>query len=253
MNYEQVWSSRVDGAPDPYLLDSGNAPESDALIVLLHGHGSGYRQYYEWEILQALPRRIAERGWALLCPHGRGNAWMGPTVATDLADLIAETRRALRPRVVIISGGSMGGSSALAFAVAHPECADGVVAFCPATDIGAYYHYCVTEGPLPVQQEIASAIAAGYGGTPAERPEAYACHDAVEQAEKLRGKPVVVVHGDQDETIPVAQSRRLAAALNNSPGFEYREVPGGDHNSVLDMDVWVSALDRVVAAARHEE
>ena len=47
---------------------------------------------------------------------------------TPLVQIIAETRRLYAVGRVIVSGGSMGGTSALAFAALHPELVDGVVA-----------------------------------------------------------------------------------------------------------------------------
>jgi len=60
-------------------------------------------------------------------------------------------------------------------------------------------------------------------------------------AEKVRGYdaaahiriPTLIVHGDKDETVPLAQSRRLAALL---PRARLEVIPGADHRYSRDMD-----------------
>jgi acetyl esterase/lipase len=47
--------------------------------------------------------------------------------------------------------------------------------------------------------------------------------------------PMLVIHGDRDKTVPVAQSRALAAKLKEAGAvFEYWEVPGAGHGSCLN-------------------
>jgi hypothetical protein len=45
--------------------------------------------------------------------------------------------------------------------------------------------------------------------------------------------PVVILHGSQDEVIPVAMGRKLAAA---APGLTYLEVPGAGHNDFPGLE-----------------
>ena len=50
--------------------------------------------------------------------------------------------------------------------------------------------------------------------------------------ERLQGKPVLVVHGTADETLPVEHARRARAALQRKPiALEYREFPMGHTTS----------------------
>jgi uncharacterized protein len=42
---------------------------------------------------------------------------------------------------------------------------------------------------------------------------------------------IYIVHGDQDDTIPVRMSRELAQTFGG--GIKYQEIPGGNHNTIL--------------------
>lgn len=50
--------------------------------------------------------------------------------------------------------------------------------------------------------------------------------------------PVTFIHGDQDESAPLANVRRLAAAR---PGSIVRVLPGGDHQLLLRKPAWTLA------------
>jgi predicted peptidase len=54
-------------------------------------------------------------------------------------------------------------------------------------------------------------------------------------AEILRDKPIWIVHGEKDESVPVDQARNMAAALKavGSTRVVYNELPGVGHGSVV--------------------
>lgn len=54
------------------------------------------------------------------------------------------------------------------------------------------------------------------------------------------GARVVILHGDADDVVPIADSRRLAA----NPGVDLREIAGGDHrlNRILDDGTLAAVL-----------
>jgi pimeloyl-ACP methyl ester carboxylesterase len=56
-----------------------------------------------------------------------------------------------------------------------------------------------------------------------------------------------VVHGDQDEVVPVAMGRAVASAI---PGAVLRIVPGGHHGDLfaLPQAALVEAIERHVSA-----
>jgi dipeptidyl aminopeptidase/acylaminoacyl peptidase len=62
--------------------------------------------------------------------------------------------------------------------------------------------------------------------------------------EAIKDVPVILVHGDADDAVPVAQSRRWAATMKElKMTYEYREVPGGGHrDAILAGAPWVFAF-----------
>ena len=53
---------------------------------------------------------------------------------------------------------------------------------------------------------------------------------------KIPKMPIMLVHGDMDTVVPVSVGRAWAAAMKAVPlkTYEYIEVPGGDHGTVID-------------------
>jgi dipeptidyl aminopeptidase/acylaminoacyl peptidase len=67
---------------------------------------------------------------------------------------------------------------------------------------------------------------------------------------KVAKIPELVVHGDNDKTVPVERSRTMvAAAKAQGVEIKYIEIPGGDHISVAsrtftDVFDWFDAHKR---------
>jgi dipeptidyl aminopeptidase/acylaminoacyl peptidase len=58
--------------------------------------------------------------------------------------------------------------------------------------------------------------------------------------------PQLVVHGDADKTVPVANSRQMESAKKLNVEINYLEIPGGNHVGVFipavpEMFVWFDA------------
>jgi pimeloyl-ACP methyl ester carboxylesterase len=65
--------------------------------------------------------------------------------------------------------------------------------------------------------------------------------DSASKAPKIN-LPVLVIHGDRDQVIPVAQARQLAKIF---PSARYIEVAGADHNDILQHITQSSWRDAV--------
>lgn len=62
---------------------------------------------------------------------------------------------------------------------------------------------------------------------------------------RVPAPPVVILHGDEDEVIPVAMGRALAAGLGGRA--TYHEIAGADHNGILlfaEAQIRAAMLDR---------
>ena len=242
-----VFWSRLDGSREPYLLASPSGERRPrGLAIYLHGHGSGLEQGWILETYSGCFARLRleldRRSLAYATLNYRGKtSWMNPAAASDLSQLIDLLRVQLAVERVFLIGGSMGGSSALAFAALHCEKLDGLIALCPAPDIGAFHAWSRTRGN-PVSQELADAIEASYGGTPQAVPHLF------EQRSSLRhpgtNLPLVVVHGDQDALIPVEPARQFTG-MRQAMGLPiiYEELTGGDHDAPVHLADWPRYLD----------
>lgn len=125
------------------------------------------------------------------------------------------------PERVAITGLSQGGHGTLMLAAMHPD------RFVAAAPVCGYIGRRFTpEGDLAVDET-----------PPADDPA------FVTLAERLRGIPVRLFHGDQDDVVPAAESVRIAAALNDvGADVEATIYPDANHNSwdkaYRESDVW---------------
>ncbi|MFA6293206.1 MAG: alpha/beta fold hydrolase [Victivallales bacterium] len=224
------YASAVDGLKDWALLLHGE--RKGLWIIFIHGHGSNGDQLFTRRDLREtwLPV-FRDSGAGILCANLRGNAWMGPSAADDMQDLLNYLRAEHDMRKTIFCSGSMGGTSNLIYAVLHPEDVNGLIIRGAASDLASYYRWCRSQ-KKPIIRCIAEAIKISYGGTPDEKPDLYLKHSAIADAGKLT-MPLFLVHGGADEIIPVEQARSLAGKMKKCKNFSYTEIPGGNHDSPL--------------------
>ena len=149
-------------------------------------------------------------------------SWMGPAAEADLLQILDELKSRFRIRDVVISGGSMGGTSALAFAAMHPNCVDGVVALNGTANLIEYPNF--TE-----------AIAESFGGTKVEKPEVYRERSAELFSERLT-MPVAVTTGGKDTLVPPESILRLVQSLQQqqSPALSIHQPEGGHETNYDD-------------------
>lgn len=240
----------------PAGLDEG----SGVLVMVIHG---GFWQA-EWDRVHARPMAaaIADAGHTVCSVEYRrigspgGGGWPGTfddigTAVDRLPEMINDAsptgRRTSR---VVLVGHSAGGHLALWAAARHrlpanqpwhsanPLALHGIVALAPVGALARADHDGVGEG----------AVAELVGGSVDTCPDRYA---VVDPAQLLpSGVPTVVVHGDQDEQVPIAQSRAYVVDAA-AAGEEIVLVPvEAEHFAIIDpaSRVWptvLAALDRV--------
>ena len=181
-------------------------PEGDpwAGLVILHGAGSCKESHHDFA------RAARAAGLAAVCFDQRGHGATGGALDGRVLDDVATVSALLGDVPLALRGSSMGGY--LAIAAAEHVGARAVIAICPASAEG-----------------LARALRAGEFEFEADVPslEAFLLEHplAVEHFEA----PLLLLHAEADERVPVAHSRELARL---APNAELVVVPGGHHRSV---------------------
>jgi uncharacterized protein len=203
-------------------------------VVVLHGAGSCKENHHDY----ARAALGADLAAIVFDQRGHGES-EGPMDGRALED-VGRMAALLRARIggerdetpVALRGSSMGGY--LALVSASTVGAAAVVAVCPA---GA-------EG-------LRRGLAEGRFTFAADEPSLAAfieAHDPRDAIASLRNVPVLLLHAEGDEQVPVEHSRELAA-LMRSPRSRLIVVPGGHHRSVQhDPDLQAVSL-RFIARA----
>lgn len=232
------YASGVDGVEDWALFLPGDPRQNT--VVYLHGSFAQADQIFTRADIRSfwLPR-IQRAGHPLLSVNLRDTAYMSPAATADLTALLDFCSASLGCNRFVLLGGSGGASSAMAYAVLHPEKIHGVVAMgmCDIFERLAF----ARRSANPVLQKLATTVFAAYGGTPEETPEPYQARSVLAHCDRLT-MPVVLTMGEKDALIPVAETRKIAAAMRGRANFVYHEVPNGDHDSALWVDVDLANL-----------
>ncbi len=183
-----------------YVPRSYDGASPKPLVVMLHG-SLGDEHYYlsglfDPEIIKGEAER---RGYILAGVNGRGRfpGYSGPS-QEDVFEVISAVTRDYKIDAsrIYLTGHSLGGFGTWLVASSKPE--------------------------------KFAAIAAVSGGPPAGGDALTAL------LQRLKGMPVMVVHGAQDGIAPVQLSRAMTAAAEKAGlKVSYMEVPDGDHLSVV--------------------
>ncbi len=172
------------------------------LMIGLHGHGSDRWQYInsDYEETKAARDIAGKKEMIYISPDYRPTtSWMGPAAEADLLQIIRLTKGKYRINKIFLTGGSMGGSSALTFAALHPKLIAGV-----ASQNGTANHL--------EYNNFQDAISESFGGTKTEIPAEYKKRSAEYWPENFT-MPVAIAAGGKDELVPSASVVRLANVL----------------------------------------
>ncbi|MFM7867071.1 MAG: alpha/beta fold hydrolase [Planctomycetaceae bacterium] len=245
---DRAFVSRLDGTEQRYVLlrpDNHNPAKVSDVLIMLHGHGSDRWQF----IRQSRPecseaRRFArEAGMICVSPDYRApTSWLGPAAEADLVQLIDELQREQRVGRILLMGGSMGGTAALAFAAQHPRLVDGVVSLNGTANMLEY-------------EQFQEAIQASYGGTKETHRDVYRTRSAELFAAGLT-MPLAATTGGRDRLVPPDSVLRLLQHLQTGGAQVlslHRPEGGHDTNATDTRDalefVWRAMQQRSVAAA----
>jgi acetyl esterase/lipase len=217
-------------------LSLPGGPGPHAVVVLIHG--GCWRRRYDRHLMDALASDLAGRGFAAWnCEYrrvgaGAGGGW--PETGADVAaaiDRLAGLEAPLDLGRVAAVGHSAGGHLAL-WAAGRDD------ARVPLTAVVG--QAAVSDLDVAAAQGVCGGMVERLlGGAPGEVPGRYA---AASPARRLPlGVPALLVHGDRDDTVPVAMSRGFAAAA----GCELAELAGDGHYEHLEPEsrAWATVVE----------
>jgi acetyl esterase/lipase len=225
-------------------------PDEPPRAVAVLVHGGFWRQMYERDLTAPLAERLAGRGYVVANIEyrrvGGDGGW--PTTFTDAGqavDHLATLADVPADRVVTV-GHSAGGTIALWLAARH-RLPDGAPGSAPAVrPIAALSLAGVNDLTHAADTRLgdgAPALAL-IGGSPDEAGHRYAHADPMRLLPT--GVPTRLVHGADDESVPVAYSQRYADAARGAGDDAEVLVAAGEHMDVVDPD---HALWRTAEAA----
>jgi pimeloyl-ACP methyl ester carboxylesterase len=180
-------------------------------VVVLHGAGSCKESHFDFA------RRCRAYGFAAVAFDQRGHgASEGALDGRAVADVVTIAGLLPAGQPVALRGSSMGGY--LALVAAEAAGADAVVAICPASAAGLRRGVRERRFDFRAAQPALDAFLAE--------------HDELAAAEGL-ACPLLLLHAEGDEQVPVEHSRELHAV---SERCRLIVVPGGHHRSVQHDD-----------------
>jgi acetyl esterase/lipase len=226
--------------PDPGWTAERLGPD-DGPVLAVFVHGGFWRARYAADTIAPLAQACATRGpgarvWNVEYPRVgmTGGGW--PGTAQAVSDALGAAVREADGRPVAVIGHSAGGHLALWAALHHPVALTVALA-----------------GVCDLEEGVTTGIGNGavlefLGAAPDS--DLYAAASPI--ARLPLGSPVLLIHGDADDVVPVLQSRRFhKAAVAAGDACELHELPRGGHFEVIDPDrrAWPIMSERLASLA----
>lgn len=229
----------MEGAVSAETWTADRLGDADGPLLVVFVHGGFWRARYGAEQIVELAEICARQAprpsvWNIEYPRVGMPAGGWPGTARAVSDAVGAAVAAADGRPVVLVGHSAGGHLALWSAREHPVAL--VASLAGVCDLRAAVD--LSNGAV---REFA-------GGDPDD-----AFFAAASPIERLPlGVPALLIHGDEDENVPIAQSRSFAeAARAAGDDCELRELRGAEHFEVVDPDgrAWPIIRERLVALA----
>lgn len=229
------YAPHPDGILDVH-LPPGRGP--NPLVVLVHG--GFWKQAYDRRHNRPLARALVAQGYVVAAPEyrrvGPGGTGGWPATVEDVDTVAARVHDLLAGLGVTVAtttylGHSAGGHLVLWLADQGHR-VDRVVALAPVGDLRAAQAAGLGEG----------AVAAFLGGTADQVPAAYEAADPMTRLGPHTAPEVVVLHGTDDDVVPIGNSRGLAAAHRE---VDLRELDRVEHFGLIDpaSRAWPAVLE----------
>lgn len=202
-------------------------------------HGGYWRERFTLELMRPLAAALHRAGWSTVnVEYRRGRQGPWPVPLQDVRAACTAAREAARTRTgpLIAVGHSVGGQ--LALLTGDPVAA--VVALAPVTDAARTHREGLGE----------HAAAEYFQASPEQAPRLFA--DASALARLPVGRPTLLVHGADDDRVPVEHSLDFArAAWKAGDPVDLRLEHALGHVELIDPSGshWPGALEWVRAAA----
>jgi fermentation-respiration switch protein FrsA (DUF1100 family) len=224
---EDVFFTTADGVK----LHGWYCPAKNPRGVVLYAHGNGGNLTDRWERLRLLANRL-EMTVLAFDYRGYGSSEGKPSEAGLVADARAAraflaTKSGVPESEIILYGQSLGG--AVMVELASTDGAKALVlesTFTSLADV-ANFKFPLTPPGKMLRNEF----------------------NSLAKIEQYRG-PLLVLHGDQDNIVPLVQAERLYAAANEPKTFV--KIQDGGHNWTPTLDV-ILAMDGFLRGVRGEE
>jgi len=202
-------------AADDTTLIAWFAPAKENRPTVLYFHGNGANAANRAPRIEAMQ----QDGFGVFYLNNRGYGGSGgrPTEENNVADAIAAydylADRGVSPEQIVVYGESLGSGQAIRLAAARPVAA------------------IVLESPLTSTVDVAQAT---YFWLPLRLLIA----DQYNNERNIRAVPVpvLVLHGEEDEVIPVEMGRRVYRAANEPKKIEI--FPHGGHVDLFEHGAW---------------
>jgi acetyl esterase/lipase len=216
-------------------LPAGRDPKNLPMILMPHG-GPIARDDESWDWWAQF---LANRGYVVLQPNYRGSSGYGTkftdlgkgqwglAMQDDLTDAVAwATHEGLADaKRVCIVGGSYGGYAALRAAQRDTGIYRCAVSFAGVSDMPGMIRY---DGAFLNGGRNKDYFRARSPDLNAISPANFAADVSI---------PVLLMHGTEDKTVPIKQSRLMVARLKAAgKTYRYVEQPGGDHHLSSEAD-----------------
>lgn len=205
--------------------------ESKGAVFFIHGHQMNYRMG-GWESLR-FSSSLLKAGYTVLLPsvYGFGQTvgerdYAGPTTISKLRDTFLSWQKDNLNIPVCAIGASRGGASAALLAVTYPDLFECYIPIAGIYDMKKHYN------SLNDDSMVKHNIKKESGST----EKSFEQRSAIQQVEKVI-KPVLIIHGEKDESIDVEQAISFGKALSDG---------GKDHEVVILEGVGHRALSQDV-------
>jgi dipeptidyl aminopeptidase/acylaminoacyl peptidase len=236
-----------------YLTGMGSSSEKRPLVVMPHG-GPELRDSIGFD---PIAQAFAAQGWLVLQVNFRGSDGYGATFAAaghqqwgrlmqdDLTDAVADlihTGRA-EPDHVVIYGASYGGYAALAGAVSTPDLYRAAVDRAGISDLPAFLRFerYRDDGDALLYEHWVKLI-----GDPKTDAAALRAASPGQRADEIH-IPVLLMHGSEDNVVPVEQSRIMKAALEHAHKNVRLELFDGEGHSYWSHQNEIKQINDAIA------